>query len=227
MFSDYIGIGKRLDSYITPFNYGITTMSTKPPRSLRSTGETIVCEKCCAGDICNAGSLCHTVDVLYSEYECCWIWLQCMENWLSTQRVGSKCVDKSPTCTNSAFQVFACPDKELQKSCMKSCGLCNRDPNPCVHGTCISSLQGYSCSCHHGYTGSICDKPIDRTGIVIDNFDVSPKPIEIPGNISVTLNSRIARRLPADHHYRLNVTIDKNLLGHWHVVPCTKNVGTW
>lgn len=68
---------------------------------------------------------------------------------------------------------------------------------------------------------------IDRTGIVIDNFDVSPKPIEIPGNISVTLNSRIGRRLPADHHYRLNVTIAKNLLGNWHSIPCLKNVGTW
>lgn len=39
---------------------------------------------------------------------------------------GSKCVDKSPTCRNSAFQAFACPDKELQKSCMKSCGLCRK-----------------------------------------------------------------------------------------------------
>lgn len=39
---------------------------------------------------------------------------------------GSKCVDKSPTCTNSAFQAFACPDKEFQKSCMKSCGLCRK-----------------------------------------------------------------------------------------------------
>ncbi|XP_071136763.1 neurogenic locus Notch protein-like [Mytilus edulis] len=293
-------IGKRLDSYTTPIKYGLTTMSTKPPRSLRSTGETIVCEKCCTGDICNAGSLCHTVGFqhemvcfncswastadgchtieLCAQDEMCFIqklnavdygynaWKTgcqhkevcqkmqlsqgntCQESCCSSDLCnsqcisngnGSKCVDKSPTCRNSAFQAFACPDKELQKSCMKSCGLCHCDPNPCAHGTCKSSLQGYSCSCHHDYTGSICDKKIperhiwkwsdcsiDRTGIVIDNFDVYPKPIKIPGNISVTLNSSISRRLPADSHYRLNVTIDKKLLNHWHAVPCSKRVGT-
>lgn len=32
------------------------------------------------------------------------------------------------------------------------------DPNPCVHGTCTSSPQGYSCSCDDGYTGSSCDR---------------------------------------------------------------------
>lgn len=32
------------------------------------------------------------------------------------------------------------------------------DPNPCTHGVCKSSLRGYSCTCHQGYHGSICDK---------------------------------------------------------------------
>lgn len=32
------------------------------------------------------------------------------------------------------------------------------DPNPCVHGTCTSSIQGYGCSCNDGYTGSLCDR---------------------------------------------------------------------
>jgi len=59
------------------------------------------------------------------------------------------------------------------------------------------------------------------------DFDVSPKPLKIPGNATVTLIGDIAHKLAANSHYRLNVTMDKMLLGHWHHVPCNHKVGTW
>lgn len=63
--------------------------------------------------------------------------------------------------------------------------------------------------------------------VYVDNFDVSPKPILIPGNISVTLNSHIAHKLVADNYYRLNVMIEKKLLGRYHNVPCIHGIGSW
>ncbi|CAG2189162.1 RFC1 [Mytilus edulis] len=35
------------------------------------------------------------------------------------------------------------------------------DPDPCVHGICKSSLQGYHCTCQYGYDGSKCDQYCD------------------------------------------------------------------
>lgn len=32
------------------------------------------------------------------------------------------------------------------------------DHNPCMHGSCMNSLLGYSCTCQQGYEGSKCDK---------------------------------------------------------------------
>jgi hypothetical protein len=29
--------------------------------------------------------------------------------------------------------------------------------SPCVHGTCKDNLNGYTCTCNHGYTGTDCD----------------------------------------------------------------------
>ncbi|XP_063404376.1 ganglioside GM2 activator-like [Mytilus trossulus] len=62
--------------------------------------------------------------------------------------------------------------------------------------------------------------------LTLTNFDLSPKPVKLPGNITVDLVGTLSRRLPANTHYKLNVTMDKKLLGHWHAVPCNKKVGT-
>ena len=29
-------------------------------------------------------------------------------------------------------------------------------PSPCLHGTCKDHLNGYICTCSHGYTGTDC-----------------------------------------------------------------------
>lgn len=63
--------------------------------------------------------------------------------------------------------------------------------------------------------------------VYVESFDVSPKPIRIPGNISVTLNSNIAHNLLADSYYKLNVTVEKKLLNSYHAVPCNHHVGSW
>ncbi|XP_063404377.1 ganglioside GM2 activator-like [Mytilus trossulus] len=70
-----------------------------------------------------------------------------------------------------------------------------------------------------------CSAPATRV-VYVDNFDVSPKPIHIPGNISVTLSSNIAHKLLADNYYRLNVMIEKKLLGRYHIVPCIHGIGS-
>ena len=33
-------------------------------------------------------------------------------------------------------------------------------PDPCVHGTCTNSINGFTCSCNIGYTGHNCDQGI-------------------------------------------------------------------
>ncbi|XP_071137085.1 protein lin-12-like [Mytilus edulis] len=189
---------------------------------VRSAGDTIVCEKCCSGDICNAGSLCGTVGFLHEmlcfnctstnedgcstialcdQNEKCFIekvgnsstsnsvWktgcrhndkcqqlqsspgTECLSSCCtsdvcnmkcSNNNTDASCVDKSQTCTNTTFQSFVCSTKELQAVCPRSCGLCHCTHNPCTHGTCTSSQQGYKCTCDAGYTGSICDRVIDR-----------------------------------------------------------------
>lgn len=63
--------------------------------------------------------------------------------------------------------------------------------------------------------------------IEMTTFDVSPKPLVLPGTATVTIIGNIAHQLAVNSHYRLNVTMDKKLLGHWHAVPCAKKVGTW
>ncbi|XP_076078998.1 protein lin-12-like [Mytilus galloprovincialis] len=185
---------------------------------IRSAGDTIVCEKCCFGDLCNAGSMCETIGFLH-EMVClhcvttnaaacntielcdkdqkCFIekvvnsstsniaWktgcrhkdvcqqlqsspgTECLSSCCSSDLCNSKCsndntdalcVDKSLTCSNKTFQSFVCSQTKLQDVCPRSCGLCHCTPNPCIHGTCISSRQGYKCSCDAGFTGSVCDK---------------------------------------------------------------------
>lgn len=59
------------------------------------------------------------------------------------------------------------------------------------------------------------------------NFDVTPKPVHVPGNLTVSIVGDLSHTLPANSHYRLNVTMDKKLLGNWHAVPCAHKVGTW
>lgn len=63
--------------------------------------------------------------------------------------------------------------------------------------------------------------------ITVSHFDIFPKPIAIPGNITTDYDITIHRRIPTNTHYRLNVTMEKKLLGNWHSVPCSRGVGTW
>lgn len=63
--------------------------------------------------------------------------------------------------------------------------------------------------------------------VTVSFFDLSPKPIQIPGNITSAYDITIHRRIGQNSHLRLNVTMDKKLLGRWHPVPCNYHVGTW
>ena len=69
--------------------------------------------------------------------------------------------------------------------------------------------------------------PLTRV-LTMKQFDISPKPLKIPGNVTVTLIGDIAHTLPANSHYKLNVTMNKKLLGNYrHPIPCANDVGTW
>ncbi|CAG2230965.1 unnamed protein product [Mytilus edulis] len=99
---------------------------------------------------------------------------------------------------------------------------------PCLHGTCHASLNGYKCTCEYGYTGSSCDTGDPATrAITFSHFDLSPKPILVPGNITTAYDITIHRKIAKSTHLRLNVTMDKKLLHNWHTVPCAHRVGTW
>lgn len=63
--------------------------------------------------------------------------------------------------------------------------------------------------------------------ITVSHLDFSPKPLRIPGNVTTAYDIKIHRRIGKDSHLRLNVTMDKKLLGRWHSVPCSRQVGTW
>ncbi|XP_076079206.1 uncharacterized protein LOC143049474 [Mytilus galloprovincialis] len=218
--------GKRNDDKgaipLTSPTLGINAAQNTSSTMLRSAGDTIVCEKCCSGDICNAGSLCGTAGFLHemvcfncsseNEDRCTTIELcdqdekcfiekvqnsstsnhvwntgcrqkelcqqlqsntatECLSSCCSSDLCNRKCmrnnidaicVDKILKCTNKTFQSFVCSEPTLQTVCQKSCGLCHCAPNPCIHGTCTSSQQGYKCTCDAGYTGSICDRVIDH-----------------------------------------------------------------
>jgi hypothetical protein len=41
------------------------------------------------------------------------------------------------------------------------------------------------------------------------------------------LIGNLTHTLPDDSHYILNVTMYKQLIGHWHRIPCKNKVGTW
>ncbi|CAG2229579.1 SLIT2 [Mytilus edulis] len=98
----------------------------------------------------------------------------------------------------------------------------------CIHGICHTSHSGYYCSCDSGFTGSLCDTGDPATRVItVSHFDIFPKPIAIPGNITTDYDITIHRRIPTNTHYRLNVTMEKKLLGNWHSVPCSRGVGTW
>lgn len=38
--------------------------------------------------------------------------------------------------------------------------------NPCVNGSCIDAVEGYSCACDEGYAGTHCDEPDPCLGVV-------------------------------------------------------------
>jgi hypothetical protein len=61
----------------------------------------------------------------------------------------------------------------------------------------------------------------------MEQLDMSPKPLTIPGNATITLIGNLTHTLPVNSHYKLNVTMDKQLLGQWHHIPCKNKVGTW
>ncbi|XP_076467331.1 ganglioside GM2 activator-like [Babylonia areolata] len=60
--------------------------------------------------------------------------------------------------------------------------------------------------------------------VTLSKFDLSPKPLALPGNVHVTFLASIAHEL--SNQVTLNVTIEKGLLGRWTKVPCTANLGT-
>ncbi|VDI13802.1 ganglioside GM2 activator, partial [Mytilus galloprovincialis] len=64
--------------------------------------------------------------------------------------------------------------------------------------------------------------------ISLTNFDVSPKPISLSGNININIDSNTANEhlLDSCGQYRLNITVNKKLLNNWHSVPCTRSFGT-
>ncbi|XP_041354105.1 ganglioside GM2 activator-like [Gigantopelta aegis] len=61
----------------------------------------------------------------------------------------------------------------------------------------------------------------------VTKFDIEPKPVLLPGTISVTLEGDISHRL--GHQVTMDIIVEKQLLGTWVRVPCTGthyNVGT-
>ncbi|XP_033740486.1 ganglioside GM2 activator-like [Pecten maximus] len=76
---------------------------------------------------------------------------------------------------------------------------------------------------HHTFSFQNCgDNNTDY--IHVTNFDILPKPITVPGILNVTITGDVRKSLGNDS--RLNVTIEKKLLGRWTKVPCVSSVGS-
>lgn len=61
--------------------------------------------------------------------------------------------------------------------------------------------------------------------IKFTKLDVSPKPVILPGDMFVSLDSSVGLQIPTDA--KMNVTIEKRLFNHWQVMPCHNDAGTW
>ncbi|CAG2213976.1 NOTCH1 [Mytilus edulis] len=125
-------LGKRHVSTKTSSKFKKEAKSEKPSQTFRSTTETVVCEKCCTTDQCNARLLCESLDCDPNP---------CTHGVCKSSLRGYSC---------------ACHQGYYGSICDKNC-----DPDPCVHGICKSSLQGYHCTCQYGYDGSKCDQYCD------------------------------------------------------------------
>ncbi|XP_055955204.1 ganglioside GM2 activator-like [Patella vulgata] len=60
--------------------------------------------------------------------------------------------------------------------------------------------------------------------VSISKFDISPKPIPLPGDMVVELNSDLSHLLK--DAVGMDVVIEKELLGQFTKIVCVKNVGT-
>ncbi|KAL5011142.1 hypothetical protein ScPMuIL_013447 [Solemya velum] len=60
--------------------------------------------------------------------------------------------------------------------------------------------------------------------ITINRFSIGPDPAVVPGTLTVDLHGTITGVLPKD--VKMNVTMEKRLLGRWVGLPCVNNVGT-
>ena len=60
---------------------------------------------------------------------------------------------------NGAHQ-YLCPDGYTGIDCETDINEC--DSSPCVHGSCLNSINNYTCECHTGYTGISCETDIDE-----------------------------------------------------------------
>ncbi|VDI47876.1 Hypothetical predicted protein [Mytilus galloprovincialis] len=157
-------VGKRHVSTNTKLKKEVR--SEKLSKTVRSTTETVVCEKCCTTDKCNAGLLCDTLDCVPNP---------CMHGLCRSSCLGYTCkcqygyegTNCDKYCEPNLCVHGVCKSNLQGYSCTCFFGYqgskCDKycDPNPCIHGVCINSLKGYTCKCHHDYEGTYCDKYCD------------------------------------------------------------------
>ncbi|XP_019645250.1 PREDICTED: fibroblast growth factor receptor-like [Branchiostoma belcheri] len=60
---------------------------------------------------------------------------------------------------------------------------------PCVHGTCTSELDRYSCTCDTGWEGTDCDTDIDECTTGTDNCDIQATCTNTVGSHNCTCNT--------------------------------------
>ena len=61
--------------------------------------------------------------------------------------------------------------------------------------------------------------------ITFTSISVSPSPVVLPGCFSVGLQAIIHHHFGRD--VRVVVKMDKQLLGVWTKIPCSRNIGSW
>lgn len=56
-------------------------------------------------------------------------------------------------------------------------------------------------------------------------MSLSPSPAVLPGDITVGMQGTVHHNFGSD--VRMRVTMQKQLLGQWTMVPCANKVGSW
>ncbi|XP_071137086.1 protein lin-12-like [Mytilus edulis] len=142
---------------------------------VRSAGDTIVCEKCCSGDICNAGSLCGTIGFLHE--------MVCF-NCSSTNEDGCNTIalcDQNEKCFIEKAYHNSTSNIVWKTGCRHKDVCQHLQPNPgtdCSSSCCSSDLCNMKCI-NYNTEATCADKSQTCTNTTFQSFVCSAKELQV------------------------------------------------